>query len=140
MKIVLIKDVANLGNIGDTKEVKEGYARNYLFTNNLAVLPGDPRISQIIVDKNNIKKELNKDKREIAEKISSISGKTFNFTIKADKKGKLYGSIGPKELAKVTGLKENIFSKHYKQVGEYSEIINLDGQKANIKIVIENEK
>lgn len=140
MKVVLIQDVAGLGIIGETKEVKNGYGMNYLLKKGMAVLPNDPKVGQIMSEKNEVISKQKKEKQDISIKLNELKGKTYTFTKKADKKGKLYGSIGPKELAKVTGLKENIFKKHYKEIGEYLEKITLDGQEVEIKIVVKNEK
>ena len=140
MKVVLIEDVTGLGKVGETKEVKNGYGMNYLLKKGIAVLPNDPKVGKIIIEKNEVTYKQKKEKQDISIKLNELNGKTYTFTKKADKKGKLYGSIGPKELGKVTGLKESLFKKHYKEIGEYSEVINIEGQEVEIKIVVENEK
>jgi large subunit ribosomal protein L9 len=102
MKIILIKKVEGLGNPGQEKEVKDGYARNYLLKNNLAVLPGDSRAKEI-TGKILKTKEKEKEKTGNLVKLADeINGKKFTFSGKTDKKGKLYGSMGPKEIAKET--------------------------------------
>ena len=51
MKVVLIKDIPQLGQVGESKDVKPGYARNFLLVKGLAVLPSDPKAQEIIVQK-----------------------------------------------------------------------------------------
>ncbi len=67
MRVVLIKDVPNLGEIGETKEVKPGYARNFLIEKNLAVPINDPR-SQELLREQKAKKD---DERSQKDKVSS---------------------------------------------------------------------
>ncbi len=106
MKVIFLKD-----NV--VKDVSEGYVRNYLLPNKLAVIatPAD-------LKRREAELQLNEDARrqqikEDQEKISTFSGKSF--TIKIDKfgeNGKLFGSITAKEIAEAVGLKkENILLK-----------------------------
>ena len=47
MKVILIQDVENLGKIGDSVNVKKGYARNFLFPRKLALFASDRNMEQI---------------------------------------------------------------------------------------------
>lgn len=136
MKIILIKKVKSLGDPGDIKEVKPGYARNFLIPQELAVLPGDSRaknISKEISDSKNKNKMKEQSTNELIEKVND---KKFIFKSKTDASGKLYGSIGPEEISQITGIPEKYIKTHYKKIGNYNLEIEISKQKVNIKIEI----
>lgn len=107
MKIILLTEVKNLGKQGEIKEVAEGYARNFLLARKLA----DVATAEVITKAEKGKKEAAAQAaaartalEKIAEKI-----KSRDFKIGAKAKGeKLFGSIGPREIAEV--LKKEGFS------------------------------
>lgn len=139
MKVILIENVPSLGNAGQIKDVKEGFALNFLIPSKKAVLTTDPRAAEILALKNEKKKE-EKIKGEITkEKFDKITGKTYIFKTKADDKGHLYGSIGPKEMATEIGVDEALIKEHFKQVGIYPLEINF-GKDLMAKIKIEIKK
>ncbi len=140
MKVFLIKDVKKLGQKGEVKEVSEGYARNFLFPNQLAVLPVNDQIKTIVAERQLHQSEVKKQQMLLAQKAKDLDGQEFVFTVKADKDGHLYGSLGPKELAAKTGLEERMFHEHFKKTGVYNIEIKFDQNIANIKIVVEKEK
>ena len=93
MKVLLIKDVYKLGRAGDVKKVADGYGRNFLLPNKLAVLAttGSLRQAETIRAKaNSARDTLNSELSSVSEKIN---GMVLNFTMKAGETGKLYGSI-----------------------------------------------
>ena len=141
MKIILIKDVPNLGKRGQIKEVADGFARNFLIPKNLAVLPNDPR-AQVITQEKTTHQAKEKQKQQELNKVAArLDDKTFNFVVKADKKDHLYGSIGPKELSAKIGVDENLIHEHFKTLGTFPLEIKINPDKpTKIKIVIEKEK
>ena len=139
MKVILINDVPSLGKKGEIKEVKPGYARNFLL-GKYAVLLDDPKALALQNEKN-VKNEIEKaNVKEKSINIEKISGKKFTFSAKADKKGKLYGSIGPKELSKKLGIDEELIKKHFKEIGTFNLTLVINGQKVTCQIEIINEK
>jgi large subunit ribosomal protein L9 len=99
MKVILLKDVEGTGKNGDIKEVKDGYARNFLIKNGLAV-PAD-KTHKAILDGQKSSAQHKKDV-EIAEAQSAadaVSGKTFKVFAKAGANGKLFGAISAKDIA-----------------------------------------
>ncbi|MFA5157938.1 MAG: 50S ribosomal protein L9 [Patescibacteria group bacterium] len=98
MKVVLTADIKNIGQKGDEKEVKPGFARNFLFPKNLAIA-FDSADAQAL--KSSKESEELKSRSE-SDKIRSIIAKSDNLTLsfksKASKEGKLFGSISSKEI------------------------------------------
>ncbi len=99
MKILLMKDVFKLGRAGDIKKVADGYGRNYLLPQGLAVLatPGALKQADRIRAKAAERREaLNSELSGLAEKIQ---GMRLLFPAKAGETDKLYGSITPQQVA-----------------------------------------
>jgi len=93
MKVLLIKDVYKLGHAGDVKKVANGYGRNYLIPQGLAVLATPGALKQVdrIREKGTIYREaLNTEMSSLAERISDL---TLTFTVKAGEAGKLYAQL-----------------------------------------------
>ncbi len=99
MKVLLIKDVYKLGRAGDVKKVADGYGRNFLIPQGLAVLATTGAMKQIekIKAQAEIRRSaLNDELKGIADQINGV---TLTFPAKAGETGKLYGSITTQEIA-----------------------------------------
>ncbi|MCB0163198.1 MAG: 50S ribosomal protein L9 [Anaerolineae bacterium] len=99
MKVLLIEDVDNLGYAGDVKEVKNGYGRNYLLPQNLAILatPGAIKQAETI---RRAGEKIRAQEREDAQAIANqISGLQLVFERRAGETGKLYGSVTSSDIA-----------------------------------------
>ena len=105
MKVILTTNIKKLGKIGDLVEVKNGYARNFLFPNNMALRDSKKNLEYY----NNIKEEIkNKEEKKLEEAksiIEKIKNINVEFSKEADEKDQLYGSISKKEI--LDQLKEN---------------------------------
>ncbi len=99
MKVLLIKDVYKLGHAGDIKRVADGYGRNYLIPQRMAILatPGAQRMAESIRTKANARRTvLNEEMATVAESLKDL---TLTFSSKAGDTGKLYGSITTEMIA-----------------------------------------
>ena len=98
MKVILTTNIKKLGKIGDLVEVKNGYARNFLFPNNMALRDSKKNLDYY----NNIKEEIkNKEEKKLEEAkniIEKIKNLNVEFHKEADEKDQLYGSISKKEI------------------------------------------
>jgi len=105
MKVILTTNIKKLGKIGDLVEVKNGYARNFLFPNNMALRDSKKNSEHY----NNIKEEIkNKEEKKLEEAkntIEIIKKLKIEFFKEADEKDQLYGSISKKEILDL--FKEN---------------------------------
>jgi large subunit ribosomal protein L9 len=111
MKVLLIKDVYKLGRAGDVKRVADGYGRNFLIPQGLAVLATPGALKQVsrIRTTADVKRSVeNKELSGVAEILSKLN---LFFPAKAGETGKLYGSITPQMIAetiqKKTGIEIN---------------------------------
>ena len=101
MKVVLLKDVKNIGKRDEILNVSDGYARNFLFPRKLAIEAN----AQALSEKNNRESSaafrLAEEKAAAEAKKAKIHGKTIKIVGKAGQSGKLFGSITPKEIVEV---------------------------------------
>jgi large subunit ribosomal protein L9 len=98
MKVLLIKDVYKVGRAGDLKRVADGYGRNFLLPQGLAVLatPGALKQADFIREKATVQRAvINKEMGSIAEQLLKIP---LVFGARAGETGKLYGSITSQDL------------------------------------------
>lgn len=132
MKVMLLKDVYNLGRAGDVKKVADGYGRNYLIPQGLAMLatPGVMKQAERIRDRASQERaRLNQELSAVAEQISGLE---LPFAVKAGDTGRLYGSVTTAMIAeaieKATGLqiaRRQVDSQPLKMLGVHSVNIHL---------------
>lgn len=100
MEVILKKDVQNIGEAGDIVNVKDGYARNFLFPQNLAEIAtkGAKENREKNLARIKAKQEkLHAEALELAKKIEELG--SIEFSAKAGESGKLFGAITTKKLA-----------------------------------------
>lgn len=99
MKIILTENIKGLGRIGEVKEVKSGYAVNFLVPRNMAILATSENLKKV----ESLKKA--REERVIAEleKMKEVAGKLKNIRItveaKADEKGHLYAAVTSEKIS-----------------------------------------
>ncbi len=98
MKVLLRKNVANVGVIGDLVDVKAGHARNYLLPQGLAYQPTAANIKQVEREREKYLAELAKQRAEIEARAALVNGKEVTISARANEEGHLYGSIGPAQI------------------------------------------
>ena len=103
MKVILTTDVAKLGKSGEMKVVADGFATNYLIPQRLAVpaAGGAYRAWQHDIASREDKRRKEREENEIA--ATRIASTTLTLGVKVGDAGKLYGSIGAKEIAEALG-------------------------------------
>ncbi|AKC32530.1 50S ribosomal protein L9 [Candidatus Pantoea carbekii] len=100
MEIILLSIVSKLGNVGDRVKVKAGYARNFLVPKGKAIPATKNNVALFEARKLELKAKLAKvlaNARERAEKINALH--TITISAKAGNEGKLFGSIGSRDIA-----------------------------------------
>jgi large subunit ribosomal protein L9 len=114
MKVIFLKDVENVAHEGDTKEVKDGYARNFLFKERLAV-EATPANRKALEKKLVAIQEREKTRlAEAQKKADAVKKVSIALTKKAGDTGKLYGAITAQEI--VDALAEKGVSLEKKQL------------------------
>ena len=103
MKVLLRRNVSKLGQIGDVVEVRDGYARNFLIPQGLAVIPSEGNIRAVEREKEAYLAELARRRAELETQAKLLQGKEFTITARANEEGHLYGSVGPAQIAAAIG-------------------------------------
>lgn len=93
MKVLLLKDVYKLGRAGDVKKVADGYGRNFLLPQKLAVLATPGALKQVSMIRSAADQERLRLNAELGDVAQQLEGLTLDFPAKAGETGKLYGSI-----------------------------------------------
>ena len=132
MKVLLLKDVYKLGRAGDVKRVADGYGRNYLLPQGMAILatPAALKMTERIKAKANIQRAIvNQEMDAIAKQLIGL---TLQFPAKASETGKLYGSVTTqmiadaiKEKSDVEIARRQIDTQPLRALGEYKVPIRL---------------
>jgi large subunit ribosomal protein L9 len=147
MKVILTTRVANLGHPWEVKEVKKGYAMNFLFPQNLAT-PATPqllkRAEKLQTERVKKMEEMKENAAEMAKKMKDL---VLNFKQKAQGE-KLYGSIAEKDVVDALldqhkmELEKGMvkMKEHIKTLGEHSVKLHLaEGTDVEVKVVVEAE-
>jgi large subunit ribosomal protein L9 len=148
MKIILTANVPKLGKKWEVKEVAAGYARNYLFKNQLA----KAATAQALLELESLRAVKQAEaERELAEAgglVSRLDGLEVEIPVKVGENGALYSSVNSAKISEaLTALgfdvkKEKIkLSKPLKEIGEYPTTVVLgEGLEAEIRVLVVEEK
>jgi len=148
-KLILLNDVEGLGIIGDVVTVADGHARNYLLPQGLAKPVTDNLVEKLADAKAQREAELLEEKAHAQSFAEKVSKAEVTITVKTSAEGRLYGSVGPHEIAdqaNKTGLKIETKQVHLgapiRQLGEYDVRIRLHpevAQDLKVRVVAEDE-
>ncbi len=108
MKVIFVKDLKKQAKKGDIKEVKDGYAENFLIKNGYATPLTEKNLEKVKAEKETKRKEeeaLTKQANELKQQLENI---TLTFKVKTGEQDKVFGSISPKQI------KEELLKKGYK--------------------------
>ena len=119
MNVILLDNVENLGKIGDLVKVKPGYGRNYLLPQGKAALATPENIKQIEARRAELEKAAAEELANAKSRAAVIEGTELVIPANAGSEGKLFGSVGPIDIA-------DAFSKVQIEV-ERSEVRMPDG-------------
>ena len=131
MKVILTTNIKKLGKIGDKVSVKPGYARNFLFPNNMALRENKKNAEYYEKIKDDMKRNEEIKLNDAKKLMDDIKKLKIIFNKESDEKDQLYGSISKKEI--IDFLQENnikvksddiIIKNQIKSIGEHFIEIN----------------
>jgi large subunit ribosomal protein L9 len=99
MELILLEKVTNLGNLGDKVKVKPGYGRNYLVPNGKAIAATASNIAEFEARRAELEKLALQKLSTAEERCAALQGFEIVLSANTGEEGKLYGSIGPREIA-----------------------------------------
>jgi large subunit ribosomal protein L9 len=145
MEIILLEKIKKLGNVGDLVNVKDGYARNYLFIKEKALRATEENKEKFRTQKKLIEKA-DAEKKVIASKnLKKIDGKTFSIIRQSGDDGRLYGSVTNKDIATIlfkdfgidVAIEHIILEDKIKDIGLHNVVVELHAEvEAKIRIII----
>lgn len=148
VKVILLKDIDNLGKKFDVKEVRLGYARNFLLPKNLVKLATKKNLEWLEKQLERVREKSEKELAEFQKIAEKLEGLEVNFEVKVGEKGELFESINSSKISK--RLKEMGFDikksqilleSSIKEVGEFPVKISLPHNlEAEIKVIVSQIK
>ncbi|MDI6883036.1 MAG: 50S ribosomal protein L9 [Patescibacteria group bacterium] len=131
MKVILLKDIEGLGQKYEVKEVKDGYARNYLIPQGLVKLATEEALEWVKTQKELEEKRAETELKEIGKLVSKIDGLEIEIPVKIGEKNQLFEKITPQKIS--TALETEGFEIKPSQIEISGEIKDLDEFEAKIK-------
>ncbi len=143
MEVILLERVANLGNLGDVVKVKSGYARNYLVPQKKAMPATDTGLQEIEARREELQRIADEKLAEASARAARVEGLNITLTAKAGEEGKMYGSIGTRDIAEAATQAGVPISKSevrmpngiIRELGEYEIVVQLHSEvSATLKV------
>lgn len=146
MKVVLLSDVKGTGKKGDVVNVADGYGKNFLIKNKLAVVADSKALSENKIQKEAVSYHKEMERQAALALAKKIENKNVNLKIACGENGKIFGSVTSKEIAENLSklIGENIDKKKIvldspiKMVGNYKILVKLYPEvSAKFNLIIE---
>jgi large subunit ribosomal protein L9 len=146
MKVILLKDVAGLGQTGDVKDVAEGYARNYLLRQGLVTAATSTalgNLKQHLASEKRKQEQLEAEQQALAAQLGEVK---ITFRARAGKGGRLYGSITNQDIAEAIRAQNGLsidrrsiqLTEPIRAVGTYEVPVHIaKGKEPKLTVVVE---
>ena len=148
MRVILLKNVDDLGKEYDVKDVADGYARNFLIPKGLAKIATKKELQQLEAQKEILAQKQEKELKQVQETISRLNMQEVVVSVKTGDEGQLFEAVSSSKISKA--LKELGFEvksnqinleKPIKELGEFPINISFDhGLETEVKIVVVEKK
>lgn len=132
MKVILTKDVKKLGKADQIVEVSDGYAKNYLFKQNLAIEASSKNLHDVKQKQDTDKARDLRKRAEAMDLSKKLQNQTFTISMKAGEGGRLYGSLTTMDIAQALEKKGYTIDK--KNISINVQIKQLGHTTADIKL------
>ena len=111
MKVIFIKDLRGQGKRGDIKEVKDGFAENYLIKNGYAKKLTEQNYNQYLVEKKEEKDLDQKNRKEANALKDKLAKLELTFKVKTGEQDRVFGSVSSKQIKEELEKKSIIIDK-----------------------------
>jgi len=148
MELILLEKVQNLGDLGDRVTVKPGYGRNFLVPQGKAVRATPANIKEFEARREELEKAAMKKLSSAEERLGALEGFEISLAANASEEGKLYGSIGPREISEAVTKAGPALEKSevimgegpIRYTGEHEVLVHLHADvETTIKVTVEAE-
>ena len=133
MQVILLERIQNLGELGDSVKVKPGYARNYLIPQGRAVIATSANVADFEAKRAELEQQETQSLAAVQARADALEGKEITLARKTGEEGKLFGSVGPQDIADAltesgTPVSRNevrLVNDSLRQVGDYDVGVHL---------------
>ena len=148
MQLILLQKVVNLGNLGDKVDVKPGFGRNFLVPQGKAVPATEANLAQFEARRAEYEAKASAALSDAESRRAKLEGASVTIYANASTEGKLYGSIGPRDIAEAltkTGTpvekSEVVMGEGaIRHIGETEVVVHLHADvEVPVKVVVEPE-
>jgi large subunit ribosomal protein L9 len=148
MQLILLEKIQKLGDLGDTVNVKPGFGRNYLVPQGKAVPATKENLAAFEARRAELEQAAEDRLTQATGRRRALTDVCINITANASEEGKLYGSIGPREVADAVTAAGHTINKSevvmgdgpIRMVGEYDVLVHLHADvEIAIKVIIAPE-
>lgn len=145
MEVILLDKIGKLGGLGDKVTVKPGYGRNYLVPYGLAVPATKDNVQAFEAQRSELEAQASERKAVAEARAAQLSEIELSLVAKAGDEGKLFGSIGPRDLAEAIASAGIDVAKSevrmpegpIRQTGEYDIDLHLHAEvDATVRVVV----
>jgi large subunit ribosomal protein L9 len=149
MELILLENVRNLGKLGDKVNVKPGYGRNYLLPQGKAVRVNAENLAAFEARRAEYEAKANKLLSDADSRKAKLADVSVTISANASPEGKLYGSVGPREIAEALQAAGHDINKGeviqgegpIRHIGEYEVVISLHADvQGSVKVIVVGEK
>lgn len=145
MKVILQKDVKDVGKVGELVNVSEGFARNFLFPRKLASEATEKRVKEYDHLKRVAETKKKKALAERQELLNKINGTTVKFKLAAGENDKLFGTVTTSDISKEldkagfsVDRRDIHLEEPIKVLGQHKAVVRYsEGMEAKIQIAVE---
>jgi large subunit ribosomal protein L9 len=143
MEVILLEKVRNLGALGDQVKVKSGFARNFLIPYGKAVLANADNKAKFDARRAELEKVQGAALAAAQARAEKLNGATVQIARKLSEEGKLFGSVGIKDIVEalhaagfeVTKSEIHLSAGAFKDIGDHEVAVSLHPE-VNIKIIV----
>ena len=148
MELILLQKVTNLGNLGDKVNVKPGFGRNYLVPQGKAVPATAANLAEFEARRAEYEAKASDALATAEARKAKLEGAVVTIHANASTEGKLYGSVGPREIAEAltrlgtpVGKSEVVMGEGpIRNTGEFEVIVHLHADvETSVKVVVAGE-
>lgn len=118
MKVIFIKDLKKQAKKGEIKEVKDGYAQNFLIKNGYAVQMNEKNLTDLAKERENQKEEDKKNRLEAEQTKKELEKMELLFKVRTGEQDRVFGSVSPKQI------KDELHKKGFKIEKRQLEMVN----------------
>jgi large subunit ribosomal protein L9 len=148
MKVVLRKDVEKLGEKGSVQTVANGFGRNYLIPQGLAVLATEGELKVVAENARVRELKIARQEKQLQTLADAISGRRIEFVARAGAGGRLYGSVTSADIAERLSAavgqeidrRKIVLADPIRTVGEHTVTVHLVGKlRPQVTVIVNGE-